>query len=78
MAELTEKQINNRLYLWQKEGMVARRTGDFCPYAGNTIAHAMYSSGWLQEDLRIALMEASPIYRATQADGKQYARRSSR
>lgn len=69
---MTEVEMSAKLYAWQKEGMACRRNGGSTPYAGNTVAHAMHSSGWLQEDLRIALMKADARYRASQPDGNKY------
>lgn len=66
MTELTERQICDQLYKWQKEGALNRNNGKPCPYKGNTIAHMMHSSGWLTEDLRIALIKADPKYAASQ------------
>ena len=60
MTRLTERQIVERLYHYVKEGAKARQNGTSSPYAGNTLAHFLHATGWVQEDLRQGLMRADP------------------
>lgn len=48
------------------EGARARRDGTPNPYRGNTIEHMLHARGWLTEDLRLALIDASPSYARSQ------------
>lgn len=63
---LDEKQLSTALYAHIKAGATRRREGGTNPHGGNTVAHMLESVGWVQEDLRLALKEASPRYRAQQ------------
>jgi hypothetical protein len=62
-----EAMICDRLYRWQKEGQLARHTGAICPHRPDTLASFMHGSGWLTEDLRLALCRANPAYAWGQA-----------
>lgn len=64
---LNEVAICDRLYAWQKEGRLSRHTGARNPYPPNSIAAFMHGSGWLTEDLRLALCRADPAYAWGQA-----------
>lgn len=71
IKELTEKQIVEKLYVWQKEGVKSRQDLTPNPYKPNTLCSFMHTNGWLQEDLRIALMEANPTYEISQRSAGQ-------
>lgn len=62
-----EAAICDRLHQWQKDGAIARHTGTSCPHPPNTLASFMYNSGWLTENLRLALCRANPSYAWGQA-----------
>lgn len=68
MISLNERELCDKLYAWHKEGQQARRDMAPCPYPANSVASLQFSAGWLQEDLRLALIKASPAYAATQQD----------
>jgi len=59
---LTESEISNELYRFVKEGKESRQTGTPSKYAGNTVAHMLGCVGWVQEDLRLALMRKDEDY----------------
>jgi hypothetical protein len=63
---MTDAEQCDQLYRWHKEGAAARRNGTGNPYRANTVAYYAHSGGWLQEDLRQALIQASPKYAASQ------------
>lgn len=48
------------------EGAKARREGTPNTYRGNSLEHLLHSQGWLKEDLRLALIDASPPYARSQ------------
>jgi len=48
------------------EGSEARRHGTHNPHKGNSIEHLLHAEGWLKEDLRLALIDASPSYARSQ------------
>lgn len=48
------------------EGARARRDGTPNPHRGNTIERMLHARGWLTEDLRLALIDASPSYARSQ------------
>lgn len=50
-----------------REGEQARRTGHPNPYHGQSVEHALHATGWVKEDLRLALIETSPSYAKSQA-----------
>ncbi len=58
----TEREICDWMWKITKEGRRARRDGTANPYAANAVASSLHSAGWLTEDLRLALMEADPLY----------------
>lgn len=54
-----------------KEGQESRRTGKPSPYDGQSVQHQLHAYGWVCEDLRLALIEASPKYAKSQGlEGK--------
>ena len=63
---MTEKEICAKLYEFIKEGEALRLSGGVNPHPGNTLAHMLSAVGWVHEDLRQALMVASPSYGAEQ------------
>ena len=63
---MDESELSKRLYAFIKEGAHARINGTRCPYAINTVATMLHSVGWVQEDLRQALIRANPAYAASQ------------
>lgn len=68
----------DRLHAVFKAGAQARRDGTPTPYPANNLLGQIHSYGWVQDDLRLALMKADPVYRANQEASAQYqARRAS-
>lgn len=63
---MTEKEICAKLYEFIKEGASTRISGEANRYEGNTLSHMLCCVGWVQEDLRQALMAADPAYGAEQ------------
>ena len=57
---------NDRIHAIFKEGARARRTGTVNPYPGGSLFGQIHCYGWVQEDLRLALMDAKPSYREDQ------------
>lgn len=47
--------LKHRLLDVFSEGMKARKTGTSSPYHGHSLEHCLYASGWVQQDLRMAL-----------------------
>lgn len=58
--------IMNKLVTVYREGVKAHLDGTANPYPGNTINHTVHCWGWVNEDLRQALMKANPQYREQQ------------
>lgn len=64
---MTEHEICEYLNRVFKAGAAARRDGSNIPYAATEELKSMiHIFGWVQEDLRLALMKADPIYRIGQ------------
>lgn len=63
---MTEEETCTAAYAIIKEGIACRQNGIANRYPANTMRHMLSSIGWLQEDLRIALMKANPVYRQGQ------------
>lgn len=59
---LDERQLSTELYKFVKDGRERRNSGKPTPYAGNTVAHMLSCVGWVQEDLRLALMRKDESY----------------
>ena len=59
---MDEKEVCSRLYEYFKEGSQNRLSGRSNKHPGNSLAHMLSSFGWVQEDLRQALMKADPRY----------------
>lgn len=57
---------NDRMHAIFKAGAKARRAGTDNPYPGHSILHQLFVYGWVQEDLRLALMNKDPAYREQQ------------
>ncbi len=66
-VRLTEREVATWCYAVVKEGAAARANGTPCPYPSTRELQSMlHSVGWVQEDLRLALIKADPVYRANQ------------
>lgn len=66
-VRLTEREVATWCYAVVKEGAAARVSGASCPFpAKQELRSMLHSIGWVQEDLRQALMKADPVYRANQ------------
>lgn len=63
---------NESAYAVVREGRQARIDGTPAKYPSNSVLNVLYIVGWVQEDLRIALMRVDPIYRAGQDRFKGY------
>jgi hypothetical protein len=57
---------HEQAYAICKEGMLARRDGSPAKYSPYSVENVLYITGWVQEDLRLALMAVDPVYRAGQ------------
>lgn len=57
---------NDRLHAIFKAGAKSRRNGTTNPYPGGSILGQIFTYGWVQEDLRLALMIKDPVYREQQ------------
>lgn len=64
--KLSEEEICAELHKVITEGKKLRRLGGNNRYAGNSLYHMLTCVGWVYEDLRIALMKASPAYLVSQ------------
>lgn len=64
---MSEPEIAKHLYSIIAEGKDNRRTGKHNKYPGNSLYHMLSSTGWVYEDLRIALMKSNPQYEKGQA-----------
>jgi hypothetical protein len=58
--------INNQCHVWMREGAAARDNGSSSLYFGGTIAHSMFTKGWLIRDMQLALCLASSKYMTDQ------------
>lgn len=65
-VRLSEEDIAAWIWNVQKEGAKARREGTSNPYHAHTLKASLHATGWLMEDLRLALMKADPVYRKNQ------------
>jgi hypothetical protein len=63
---------NESAYTVVKEGQQARIDGTPAKYPPLSVLNVLYIVGWVQEDLRIALMRVDPVYRAGQDRFKGY------
>lgn len=54
------------------EGARSRADLSANPYAADTVQYLLHVQGWLQEDLRLALIASSPSYAAGQAGGERW------
>lgn len=68
MGNLTDAQVRDWVFARFNEGVAHRRTGAAPkPQAsGDSLIHCLRATGWVHEDLRLALKDASPGYRAQQ------------
>lgn len=64
---MEERDIVDKLYVWEQQGAAARHDGSACPHRGGSLAAFMHSGGWLKEDLRCALMRKDRGYCLDQA-----------
>ena len=63
---LTEKQVYDWLAAQISAGAKRRRTGEPTPHSGQSVQHMLECVGWVQEDLRLALKAADPVYKEQQ------------
>ena len=56
----------DRLHAAFKAGAKQRRDGTPTPYPARGLLSQVSTYGWVQEDLRLALMKADPAYRKGQ------------
>lgn len=64
---MTDAEIADALYAIFKGGAAARRAHTSTPYAAaERLKSMLHSFGWVQEDLRLALMKHDPNYRTGQ------------
>lgn len=61
------KALVDEMYRITREGARCRADGGTCPYPHGSVQGFLHTSGWLQEDLRLALIEAKPSYAESQA-----------
>lgn len=61
------KALVDEMYRITREGARCRADGGTNPYPPNSVQSFLHSGGWLQEDLRLALIEAKPSYARSQA-----------
>jgi hypothetical protein len=54
------------------EGQRARIVGTPAKYPPHSVENILYLTGWVQEDLRQALMQVNPVYRAGQERFEAY------
>lgn len=66
IVNLSEREICEKLYSVFKEGEQLREEGTPNKYPANTLFYMMSVLGWVQKDLQLALMKASPVYRKNQ------------
>lgn len=64
---MTEQEICEHLYAFVRDGARSRRNGTGNRYKGGSLAHVLSSIGWVQEDLRLALMRSDINYCMGQA-----------
>lgn len=57
---------SDRMHAIFKAGAKARADNTCNPYPGKSLLGQLHIYGWVQEDLRLALMRADPVYRAGQ------------
>lgn len=56
----------DRLHAIFKAGAKSRREGTTNPYPGGSLLGQIHNYGWVQEDLRLALMAKDSAYREQQ------------
>jgi hypothetical protein len=57
---------HDEAYAICKEGHQARKDGTPAKYSPYSVENVLYITGWVCEDLRLALMSVDPVYRAGQ------------
>ena len=62
-----DDKLNHRLLDVIREGEAARDAGTGSPYHGHSLEHCLHATGWVAQDLRLALNESQARAEAAEA-----------